>query len=820
MKRNSILCSILLFSSVISAQPAKPVDDAAISPGIVRGFIKDSTTLGAIEYATVGIYRIEDSKLVNGVVTTPDGAFTIRDIPEGEYYIEAGFLGYDKKKVPVSLSAQRRSVDLGIVSLNPDVTQIDEVEVVAQRNRVEYKVDKKVVNVAQDLTSSGGSLVNVLENTPSVQVDVEGNVSLRGSGNFQLLIDGKPSPVQGSEGLQQIPASAVQSLEIITNPSAKYDPDGNAGIINVVMKKQKNSGIGGVINVSAGTRHKYTGDFLFNIKRNKLNYFFGAEYADRHFINRGFSERRAYSGDSATYIQGNARGIITRKSMNLKSGFDYAFTENASLSLSAAVGSRDLTRDFVTNNHWYTTPATKDSFFREENHATDNDQFFNINLDFLKRYNETDHRLDASIYYSGQKEIEKEEDYVRKTNGIFEPAGNESSRTRSRQEHPEKELRFELDYTRPMGAVKLETGLQSRWDYENADFIYEDYQPFGSEWIQNDTLTNAIKYLDALQSVYAMVSGPLGRFDYQAGLRAEYDNRTLEQVTSSTSYTYEKIHFFPSVFLTRKLNDAHQIQFNYSRRIQRPRGNQLNPFVDFRGSNNIYYGNPALKPEFTNAFELNYQYRFEQGSISLETYYRTTHDKITSINELDTLYGRPVFAFTVTNADRDHALGMELMANIDLAKWWQLNLTGNIFRYQLEGKADGEQISTVSTSWQTNFNTLFKIKGDIRFQVNGIYNGPSTSLQGERDGFFITNLAIRKEMLDKKLTVSLNARDIFSTGKFAFTSEGDSFYTYNRFRRESPVVTLNLSYRINNYKAAARRDGNGGAESGGMDEIM
>jgi iron complex outermembrane receptor protein len=381
---------------------------------------------------------------------------------------------------------------------------------------------------------------------------------------------------------------------------------------------------------------------------------------------------------------------------------------------------------------------------------------------------------------------------------------------------------MELDYTRPVGKGKFETGLQSRWDNTDADYIFEDYLPLGSEWIQNDTISNSLKYRDAIQSVYAIYSGPLGKFEYQAGLRAEYDHRLLEQKTSSESYTYENIHLFPSVFITRKLSDAHQIQFNYSRRIQRPSERNLNPFKDFRGSNNISFGNPELKPEFTNAFELNYQYTFKKGSISLETYYRETYDKITQINGLDSLYGRPVFTFTMTNADKDYSLGMELMTNIDLTKWWQLNLTGNLFRYQLDGDVDGEAISSVSTTWRTNFNTMFKMKWDTRLQITAIYNGPSKTLQGQRDGFFITNVAMRKELLKKQLTISLNARDIFSTGNFSFTSEGSTFYTYNMFRRESPVITLNVSYRLNNYRQNGnRRDSNGGgSEGGGMDDIM
>jgi len=466
-------------------------------------------------------------------------------------------------------------------------------------------------------------------------------------------------------------------------------------------------------------------------------------------------------------------------------------------------------------------PASRDSFYLEEGHDTDEDNFYNLNLDFQKRYDNPDHQLQASAYFSSQKEIEKEQDNVRETNDAYLPLANETSQTRSRTEQPERELRLELDYTKPVGSGKFETGLQSRWDQTEADYIFEDFQPLGNEWLRNDTISNSLYYLDAIQSAYAIYSGPLGKFEYQAGVRAEYDNRKLEQKTTNESFTYEKLHLFPSVYITRKFNDAHQLQFTYTRRIQRPRTRELNPFKEFRGTNNVFYGNPALRPEFTNAFELNYQYKFDKGFVSLETYYRATYDKITQINGVDTLSERPVFTFTTTNADRDNALGVELMTNLDLTKWWQLNLTGNVFRYQLNGEVEGNNVTSVSTSWRTNLNSMFKMKWDMRLQITAIYNGPSNTLQGKREGFFITNVAVRKEMLKRQLTISLNARDILATGKFAFESEGNTFYAFNRFRREAPVVTLNLSYRLNNYRQNGNRRDEGGPEGGGgMGDIM
>jgi outer membrane receptor protein involved in Fe transport len=790
--------------------------------GYITGVIHDSTTDGPIEYATVGLYRQSDSVLVNGTVTDNSGAFMMKGLPNGQYYLEASFIGFNKKTISnIILTPQSHTLDLGVIALHINITKIADVQVIAQSQRVEYKIDKKVVNVSQDISAAGGSLVNVLENTPSVQVDVEGNVSLRGSGNFQLLIDGKPSVIQGSEGLQQIPASAVQSLEIITSPSAKFDPDGAAGIINVIMKKQKNTGVGGVVNASIGTREKYTTDFLINFRKKKINYFIGAEYADFNNFNNGEGERRTYAGDTTTYQLTRVDGVFSRQSLNLKTGFDYNLSDKSTFSLSGAVNNRTHDRDFESLNHWYDEPFVRDSFYRENSISSDKDLFYNLNLDFQKKYDENGHMLQASVYFAAGNEEETEDDVIRLTDDEYVVTGQEPARTRSDQSNSESNWKFELDYTKPLGTGKLEMGLQSRWDIDEADYIYKDYQPLNNEWIRNDTISNSLNYRDALQSAYGMYNGPLGKFEYQLGLRAEYDNRRLEQITNSETFTYQKFHFFPSFYIIRKLSDSHQFQFTYTRRIQRPDERDLNPFKEFRGSSNVFYGNPALTPEFTNSLELNYQYTFKKGFVSLETYYRGTTDKITRITGVDTLNGKQVFTNTTTNADSDHSLGIEIMTNVDLTRWWQLNLTGNLYRYQLEGDVEGDQVTTVSTTWRANYSTMFRVGKNTRFQLMGFYNGPSSTLQGKRDGFFVTNAAVRRDFLNKQLTVSLNARDVFASGKFAFTAEGTSFYAHNKFWREAPVVTLNLSYRINNYRQTSRKGMNEqGEESNGMDMGM
>jgi outer membrane receptor protein involved in Fe transport len=757
-----------------------------------------------------------DSTLISGAVTDQTGSFVLKNLPYGNYYLEAAFIGYNRKRVPIVLSQKNSMINLGRINLYADVTQIAEVTVMADGKQIDYQIDKKVILVSQDIAAAGGSLVNVLENTPSVQVDVEGNVTLRGSGNFQLLIDGKPGAIQGSDGLQQIPASAVQSVEIITSPSARYDPDGDAGIINVIMKKQKKPGVGGVVNVSLGSRNKYSADFLLNIRRKSFNIYTGMEYGNNQFHNTGKGERITF-GDTSTYIANRLNGRFSRKSLNVKAGIDWYAGEKTTLSLSGNVTNRNFTRDFVSRNHWFTLPVSRDSFYLDESEDLDKRLFYNINLDLVRKFDDKGHMLQASAYLVFGKESERELNTVSSTDALYRTTGLGGEQSRTSTEQPEEELRLELNYTKPLGQNKIEVGLQSRWDHDIADYTFEDFTD-GGTWMVNDSISNHFKYLDAMQSAYASFKGSLAGFEYQAGLRAEYDHRTLDQVTLNEAYTYEKLHFFPSMFLTRKLGEHHQLQLNYSRRIQRPEEHDLNPCKEFRGSSNVFYGNPSLRPEFTNAFEFNYQYSFQGGFLSFETYYRTTNNKISRITGQDTLNDRPVYTFTFINANNDNSLGIEAMGNLEVTKWWQLNLTGNIFRYELSGETEGEKVHSVSTSWRTNLNNFIMLGKNTRFQITCVYNGPTKTLQGQGEGFFMTNLALRRELLKKQIMVSFNVRDVFSTAAFAFTSEGSTFYTYNKFKRESPVFMINLMYRINNFRQAPRKsNGEQGEDAGGMD---
>jgi len=400
-----LLLFVLIGAGLVSAQvsPPRPNPGSGNMPknGKIKGKVIDADLKEVMEYANVAIYNQSDSKLVTGGITDAKGEFVIDGLGFGQYYLQANFIGFGTiKQENLKITPSSSTIDVGTIALTVDRTRVAEVEVIAEQNRVEYKIDKKVINVTNDINAAGGSAVTVLENTPSVEVDIDGNVSLRGSSSFTVLIDGRPSVLAGSEALKQIPSSAIQNIEIITNPSVKYDPDGMAGIINVVMKKNVLAGINGVVNVNVGTRDKYGVDALFNYKTKKYNVLLGANWNDNTDYGTMKSTRETYSGDTINYLVTDGRRDNTRGGTQLKGGFDYYFSDNTSASVSAEVGNFSFDAIGNGNLHEYQDPANFDLYSIQNNISERSGNYVNSTATFLTKFNEMGtHKLEGSFNF-------------------------------------------------------------------------------------------------------------------------------------------------------------------------------------------------------------------------------------------------------------------------------------------------------------------------------------------------------------------------------------------------------------------------------------
>jgi outer membrane cobalamin receptor len=804
MSKYFLWAAMLLAASFIYAQRPQGYQGSGNMPkeGVITGKVQDQASGEFVEYSTVVVYNHRDSSVVTGTITGPDGSFIVNELPYGFYYVELSFIGYKKSRVSkIRITPGNKVIDIGTVKLEPAYTSLEAVEVTAAKPRVEYKIDRKVITVSEDVSSAGGTAVDVLENTPSVQTDVEGNVTLRGSSNFRVLIDGKPSILEGSEALQQIPASTIQSIEIITNPSAKYDPDGMAGIINVLMKKQKQRGFGGIINASVGTKEKYSTDFLLNYRKGNINFFGGLDLDDRKFSGTGLMNRETYLSDTTFYVDSDGDREFKRAGIEFKGGVDYNINEKHSLTFSANKGNRSFTRSQYSKYHEYSDPALIDQWYNSSDQFKVDNNYYNVNLDYLVKFDQLGHQLLASVYFNTNEGINTS--YTQEDTASIIGIG--TLKQRSSQDEAENELRIKADYVKPFANNgKIEAGYQSRIDMNKTDFIFEDYDYDRNEWLFNSEFSNDIELSRNIQSVYGLYSSNLIGIDYQLGLRMEYTDRVIKQLTTDQEFTYNKLMFFPTFHFSKQFRNNIQLLASYSRRIERPRIWVLNPFTRYIDRLNLRIGNPELEPELTDSYELNFQKQFGKSFVAIEGYYRQTNNKITRIRMLDTTTTENVLIHTVDNLNKDFSLGTELMANLELFKWWNLTTSFNFFNYHIKGEILEEDISQVKNTWNMRANSTFKFKWGTRVQLTGFYAGPSVTAQGDREAFYNVNAAIRQDFMNKRASLTLQVRDIFKSRKFEFTTTSEGLYTHNIFTREPQIVMLSFTYRLNNYKQQKR----------------
>ncbi|MGQ8338100.1 TonB-dependent receptor domain-containing protein [Sunxiuqinia sp. A32] len=806
--KKAIFALLVFFNFAVVAQPPMQDENAPRARSTIMGKIIDAETRQNMEYANVSIFA-QDSSLISGSITNADGEFMIDHIDYGTYYIEANFIGFNKTRINnIEINKEHKEIDLGTIELSPSTQEIGTVNVVADRSRVEYKIDKKVINVSQDINAAGGTAVDVLENTPSVEVDIEGNVSLRGSSSFTVLIDGKPSVLEGSDALRQLPASVIENIEIITNPSAKYDPDGMAGIINIVMKKNVLSGFNGIVNAMIGTRDKYRSDLTLNYRTSKTNLFFGADFSDETFYGSGNSERETYKGDTTTYLISDGTRDFGRDGYRFKGGLDIYLTDLSTLTFSGTYGEYGRKSGGESTLHEFTLPASTDVYSIEIEDSKREGTYFNTNINFQQKFNEDGtHKLDALFYYSNSvgDDYEFEDEYY--TNSDFVQTGGYLARIKTLETEDEDEYRMELDYTKPVGSEgRFEAGFQSRIDREFEDYSFNDWDNDANDYIDNPQFSSSQHFKRDILAGYSTFANNFGNFKYQLGLRGEYTNRSIEHEKSSEPAKLNRFDLFPTVHFSYEFLNKLQLMTSYSRRIDRPGGRDLDPFPNYYNRYTIRYGNPELNPEYTDSYELGVMKSYGKSFISLEGFYRVTNNLITQVTELG---DDGIFYINTENLNNDYSLGSEIMGNLSINDWLILNSSFSIYQYRIKGEILGESINRESTNYTGRLNTTIKFSPDSRLQMTGYYRGPSVSAQGERSSFFFTNLSYRQDLLKKKLTATLSLRDVFGTMNYERTSSGVDFKDVYKRERESQVFTLTLSYKINNFKMDKGGGGDG-----------
>jgi len=788
----------------------------AQQPGSTRmaisGYVSDASTGSPIQYSNVMLYDESTSNAITGTITDQMGRFVISPVSPGKYYVRINFMGFDETRIDsIYITMATPELELGKLTIKPAIIEGGSVVVERERTTMEYKIDKKVINVGQDFTSSSGSAVEVLENVPSVTVDIDGNVSLRGSTNFTVLVDNRPSILDANDALQTIPASTIDNIEIITNPSAAFDPDGVSGIINIITKKSRLEGISGIANVNAGMFGRLGTDVLVNYRNHRYTTYLSAAYSVGGFESVDTTLNETSIGDTTYYVDNYGERHFARGGYRVRTGLDYNLTDNDLLGVQLSIGSWGMNSTRTSNSAEYLGDAsstTNPLYSITENDGGRGGTYVNTALDFEHRFNgANDHRLEARINYT-IRDFEEE--------WKFEQFSANDSIIEGRittEAGPTQRTRLDIKYEQPIGNEgNLEGGYLIRSGISIDNSGLQVWNQTSESYDVLSEYEKETEYRRFIQALYGVASNNFGNFGIQAGFRAEYTLRNIGIVNSS-EFEINRWDFFPTAHLSYNITPESKFMASYSRRIDRPRGWYLEPFETWSDAYNVRIGNPNLDPEYINAMEAGFMRYFGKNMISAEIYSRETLNLIESVRSV---YAENIILQSFENIGKSLSVGSELSLRMMPLDWWDFNLMGNIYHYQIKDQPDYFDRNLESNNWRARFNNNFTLSKAIKLQLNAMYNSPTITAQGRSESSFTLNAGARLTLIDNKLTATINVRDVLDSGIHTFTSSGDDFYRYSVSDRIAPVFSATLKYNFNNYKSS---DQNGRDDDAGGDDF-
>lgn len=806
--------SIIAISDHIYAQ-TMPGKGGAERPaiGIIKGKLVDDKSGTPIEYGSIAVISQRDSSLAGGTISDSKGNFRMDQIKVGRYYIKIQFIGYETKVIKdVMIRPDTPEINLGTLKIITSSTNIQGVEVTADKEMISNNLDKKIIQVDKTIASVGGTAADVMANIPSVTVDVEGNVSLRGSGNVIVLIDGKPSgmvDISSGELLQQIPASSIESVEVITNPSVRYDPDGTAGILNIVLKKKSLQGFNGMVSITAGTGDRYNGSANLNFRQNRFNFFAGYDTRIGNFNSTGETKRTStYEGESSLLMQ-DQRYKNSRNSRNLNTGLDFNIDNYNTLTASFQYRNMSFGNegDIVSG-----TFNSDDSLIRSFSRYSNSDRkidSYTYNASYKRTFDKKGKELTFNFMrndnkMNGSQDIEQKE--LLSVSELIPPTLQYSGSNNSNRMYM-----IDANFITPSGKVgRIETGFKSTLSDLSMGNYLNDYNYELDKWIMNPLANNYFDYFEQIHAVYGIYSSLYKKIKYQAGLRIEHLTSDSELKFTAEKFNRNYTSLYPSIHLQYEQNAKHQYQLSYSRRVSRPSHRQLNPFVDYSDSLNIRYGNPKLDPEFISSFELGWLYFQGKSSLNATAFYRYTTGVI---EHIVTLQENGVTATTFENLTSSTNYGLEFIANREFYSWFKANGNISFFKTILEENKNAGIDRVEGFAWTAKANFTFNLMKNASLMVSGNYRSPEIEAQDREEAVYFSDLALKYDFLKGKASLSLRVSDIFDSRRFDSQTNGEGFETISKRKMESRVGYLGFTYRINNYSRQKEKDRNGQGES-------
>ncbi len=799
--KNIFLVLTLLFSVYINSQQNKLT---------VSGKIIDSDYNTPLEYATISIYDSEKKNLINGVISDNSGFFSV-EVKKGLYDIKIEYISFKTKSLE-KIDVQN-SIDLGNINISIDENLLDEIEVVGEKTEIEIKLDKTVYNIGKDLTLKGSSVSDVLDNLPSLEVDIDGNVSLRGNQSVRILINGKPSGLVGissNDALKQFPSESVEKVEVITSPSARYNAEGTAGIINIVLRKNKLAGLNGSASLNLGDPMRVGISTNLNYRTKKISLFSNIGDNSTKYIN-GFKNETEYfnAREKNNFLYENGERNSERNSNYYNGGVEYFFNEKTSFVASFVNNSSDgLTNTSNLIDQTFDNINSLSERLEDENEIDENKEF---SFNFSKKFDDKGHELTLDYQKEKSFEIESSSILNNKLKPIFESYLSEKITT---DENQNSEL-YKVDYVLPIGEEgQFEAGFRRSNQHQKIDYLVEKEDNSGI-YISDNNLSNTLLYNEKVNAYYTQYGNKKNNFSYLLGLRFEESITNVTQVVNRDNTQKKYNDLFPTLNLALELKEDETITLGYNRRIRRARSYFINPFPSRSSITNIFQGNPNIEPTYSNGIDLGYLKRFSQTTINGSIYFRKSTGEFTFITENTgesvLVNGNlvPVIRRTPINLASNSQTGVEFNVNYTKSKLWRVRGNINLFESDLKGEYNGVVYDSKNFSWSGRLNNYLKIFSSVDWQTSLSYRAPQKTAVSNRKARISSNTALSKDLMKDKLTLTFKVNDIFETQKWRIESFNENYRSYSESSwRGGRNFELNLIFRFNQKKNDRKRSNN------------
>ena len=813
MRRTLILLSFLIMGTISWAQQYE-----------ISGKVIDRSQDFPLEYATVTVNESGTEETVEGGVTDVDGKFSL-EVPAGSYDIKVEYISFKPRTYKnVQINSDK---DLGTIGLKFKASDLDEVVVEAKTTELDVRLDKKIYNIGKDLTTSGATVSDALANVPSIAVDVDGAISLRGNDNVRILINGKPSAIAGygsTDVFRQLPADAIEKVEVITSPSARYDAAGTAGIINIVLKREKTLGLNGSIRANIGDPLNNGISINANARTDKFNFFTTLGYSRRKPPGNATFEN-FFTSDSASFdrIKEKRDYNRDRENFNFNGGATYFINDSTEVTLSyfGRVGD-DTDRTFNSTNRFIDgnldseTLRIEDEIEEEESHQ--------VSFNFEKRYDDEGHKLTADAQYS----IDDETATTLIEENELQPVEELIAQDDIVEVNDERDILLQADYVRPMGEAQFEAGIRGSYENEVTDFRLKTLNENGELALDED-ISNIFDYDENVTAAYLQYGDKFGKFSFLAGLRFEHtqlkgkttpigDNSNLQEILGDDidlNFDNNFANFFPTLNLTYEFREDENMTLGYNRRINRPRGWFVNPFPSRSSRTSIFQGNPSLQPAFADAVDLGYLRKWEKYTFTGSVYYQRETESFERIQEdtgQTTVDGILIIRSIPINLSTNERYGAELGLISNPTEWLRVNGSVNYFKFISEGSFNGTDFGAENESFFARLSTKVDLPYKVQWQTNGFFRGPRQNAQTETESILSLNLAFSKDLFDDRATVSLNVRDLFNSRVRDRVTLTDEFRSVSQFQWRERQITMNFVYRFNQQKEEQRRNNSSDGE--------